>query len=595
MKNLNSTLSSNSAANAEDVIATKIFLRNQGHYTPPEWGISQFPDRAMFDALKAFQKSQGLKVDGVMMPEGETETAIKAQAQKLQSKGRNGDTILAHISPAEAQLLHDVTDGGSINPETGLPEFFFGDFFGGLSDSFSSIGTSISDSFSSFGDSMSSFGDSFSSGLSEIGDNISSSFSDTFGSDSLGDTMQNSGLDKISEGLTTPLDTGLGKGLGDTLASSKIPETSNFGGVMDNLKPSEASLPKSTPKIDLNPKPGQTHVSAAQQARNVKAMNQQRDFAAKSVQAPKKVSLTLNQKIEATTKKMNANRIAEQKAKPTLSQQQTLKKVMADAKAGRQKALTQNMQQQGLPSASGAKPLVDKTPQLSAESDASNARLAAASAKTSDHTALRRDVKDALKTGGAQAQTEVYDLAHKMDEIQPGSGTKMANDVGLKPINEVKVRGVPDGASLSIGTDNGDGKISNAEELKQSSNNEFNTDNFSDTLSENAESKSKGRCAAYVRRALEAGGLDSTGHPSVAKDWGNTLEKNGFKSLSQKNYTAQKGDVVVIQSYKGGNPAGHMAAHDGNQWISDFKQRDMWAGPGYRKNKPPYLIYRKTP
>ncbi|PCI41772.1 MAG: hypothetical protein COB46_02305, partial [Rhodospirillaceae bacterium] len=79
----------------------------------------------------------------------------------MQSKGRNGDTILAHISPAEAQLLHDVTDGGSINPETGLPEFFFGDFFGGLSDSFSSIGTSLSDSFSSFGDSMSSFGDSF--------------------------------------------------------------------------------------------------------------------------------------------------------------------------------------------------------------------------------------------------------------------------------------------------------------------------------------------------------------------------------------------------------------------------------------------------
>ena len=124
MKNLNRTLSANSNANAEDVMATKIFLCNQGHYIPPEWGISQFPDRAMFDAIKAFQNSQGLKVDGVMKPEGETETAIKSQAQKLQSMGRNGDTILAHITPAEAQLLHDVTDGGSINPETGLPDFF---------------------------------------------------------------------------------------------------------------------------------------------------------------------------------------------------------------------------------------------------------------------------------------------------------------------------------------------------------------------------------------------------------------------------------------------------------------------------------------
>ncbi|NVK19641.1 MAG: CHAP domain-containing protein [Methylocystaceae bacterium] len=113
-------------------------------------------------------------------------------------------------------------------------------------------------------------------------------------------------------------------------------------------------------------------------------------------------------------------------------------------------------------------------------------------------------------------------------------------------------------------------------------------------MSDNAESKSKGRCAAYVRRALEAGGLDSSGHPRNAKDWGPTLEKNGFVPVNPDNYAPQKGDVVVIQPYPGGNKAGHMAAYSGKQWISDFKQRDMWAGPGYRKHKPPHVIYRKV-
>jgi len=33
--------------------------------------------------------------------------------------GRNGETLLAHITPAEARLLDAVTDGGSINPQPG--------------------------------------------------------------------------------------------------------------------------------------------------------------------------------------------------------------------------------------------------------------------------------------------------------------------------------------------------------------------------------------------------------------------------------------------------------------------------------------------
>jgi hypothetical protein len=38
--------------------------------------------------------------------------------------GRNGDTMLAHITPAEARMLRRKGGSGTINPKTGLPEFF---------------------------------------------------------------------------------------------------------------------------------------------------------------------------------------------------------------------------------------------------------------------------------------------------------------------------------------------------------------------------------------------------------------------------------------------------------------------------------------
>jgi hypothetical protein len=40
------------------------------------------------------------------------------------NRGRNGDTLLAHITPEEAQLLRSRGGAGTINPQTGLPEFF---------------------------------------------------------------------------------------------------------------------------------------------------------------------------------------------------------------------------------------------------------------------------------------------------------------------------------------------------------------------------------------------------------------------------------------------------------------------------------------
>jgi hypothetical protein len=49
---------------------------------------------------------------------------LKPIAKAIASYGRNGDTMLAHITPAEARLLRRRGGSGTINPITGLPEFF---------------------------------------------------------------------------------------------------------------------------------------------------------------------------------------------------------------------------------------------------------------------------------------------------------------------------------------------------------------------------------------------------------------------------------------------------------------------------------------
>ena len=113
--------------------------------------------------------------------------------------------------------------------------------------------------------------------------------------------------------------------------------------------------------------------------------------------------------------------------------------------------------------------------------------------------------------------------------------------------------------------------------------------------------------AHYVGDAIvNGGGLDAAGHwPGDAKNFGPWLEKDGFGPVAIWNgdgalsnnvyvpgYTPQAGDVAVIQPYDGGNPSGHTAMYNGSQWVSDFRQRDMWSGPGFRSNQPSYVIYR---
>lgn len=127
----------NAAANPLDVLWLKSALRALGLYEAPDWGVTHFPDRALFDAVRAFQEGHGLKRDGTVKPDGETwdtlqstlndattAATVREVAQAFQALGRNGDSILAHITPEEAALLKAHGGSGTTNPATGLPEFF---------------------------------------------------------------------------------------------------------------------------------------------------------------------------------------------------------------------------------------------------------------------------------------------------------------------------------------------------------------------------------------------------------------------------------------------------------------------------------------
>jgi hypothetical protein len=54
---------------------------------------------------------------------------LPALAEMIRSKGRSGDSILAHISPKEAALLKKRGGSGTTNPDTGLLEFYDGESY----------------------------------------------------------------------------------------------------------------------------------------------------------------------------------------------------------------------------------------------------------------------------------------------------------------------------------------------------------------------------------------------------------------------------------------------------------------------------------
>src|SRR3954452_6929705 len=71
-----------------------------------------------------------------------------------------------------------------------------------------------------------------------------------------------------------------------------------------------------------------------------------------------------------------------------------------------------------------------------------------------------------------------------------------------------------------------------------------------------------------------------------AKDYGPTLARLGFEPVPLEGYKPEAADIVVLPALAPDHPDGHIAGYDGEHWVSDFVQRDIWAGPAWRNARP---------
>lgn len=130
---------------------------------------------------------------------------------------------------------------------------------------------------------------------------------------------------------------------------------------------------------------------------------------------------------------------------------------------------------------------------------------------------------------------------------------------------------------------------------------EFNIANALKKLETNAKPTSVGKCASFVRTAMEAGGLSTIGRPNWAWEYINWLPTQGWslvkkcgtlqEQLDYNTKLAQPGDVAVYQKPGcGTTQPGHICMWSGKMWISDFRQNKMNV---YSGNTPIY-VFRYT-
>ncbi|HBC08723.1 MAG TPA: hypothetical protein DC046_14260 [Rhodospirillaceae bacterium] len=69
---LNKTIGEAYDMDLADALTTKKALASLGHLEAPDDGFDEYPDRPLIEAVKSFQRAEGLAEDGVMKPDGPT-------------------------------------------------------------------------------------------------------------------------------------------------------------------------------------------------------------------------------------------------------------------------------------------------------------------------------------------------------------------------------------------------------------------------------------------------------------------------------------------------------------------------------------------
>lgn len=102
---LTKTLEFNSSVDPKDVLEVKIYLNQKGLYDIPNYGFTPYPDEQLFSAIKKYQKINGLKVDGIMKANGETQESMRVESEEL-----------LPLSSSEPKI------SGTNIPDRGVPE-----------------------------------------------------------------------------------------------------------------------------------------------------------------------------------------------------------------------------------------------------------------------------------------------------------------------------------------------------------------------------------------------------------------------------------------------------------------------------------------
>ena len=69
--------------------------------------------------------------------------SLNPLADAIAKQGRYGDTTLAHVSPREIEMLKQMGGSGTINPMTGMPEFFIKKIFKGAKKALKKVGQAV--------------------------------------------------------------------------------------------------------------------------------------------------------------------------------------------------------------------------------------------------------------------------------------------------------------------------------------------------------------------------------------------------------------------------------------------------------------------
>jgi peptidoglycan hydrolase-like protein with peptidoglycan-binding domain len=91
MISIKDTVGSDYQTNLEDVYKVKTALKKLGYYQVPVYGMTPYPDEALYTAIKNFQKENKLKTDGVVRPQSTTLASLVKALGGGDEEGDEGD------------------------------------------------------------------------------------------------------------------------------------------------------------------------------------------------------------------------------------------------------------------------------------------------------------------------------------------------------------------------------------------------------------------------------------------------------------------------------------------------------------------------